>query len=39
MKPGLLQFMGLQRIRHDLVTEQQQLNVQAPPILVDNFSY
>ena len=38
MKPGLLQFMGLQRIRHDLVTEQQ-LNVQAPPILVDSFSY
>ena len=22
-KPGLLQFMGLQRVRHDLVTEQQ----------------
>ena len=23
-KPGMLQSMGLQRIRHDLVTEQQQ---------------
>ena len=23
-QPGLLQFMGLQRVRHDLVTEQQQ---------------
>ena len=23
-KPGTLQFMGLQRVRHDLVTEQQQ---------------
>ena len=23
-KPGVLQFMGSQRIRHDLVTEQQQ---------------
>ena len=23
-KPGILQFMGLQRDRHDLVTEQQQ---------------
>ena len=23
-KPGVLQFMGLQRVGHDLVTEQQQ---------------
>ena len=23
-KPGLLQFTGLQRVRHDLATEQQQ---------------
>ena len=23
-KPGILQFMELQRVRHDLVTEQQQ---------------
>ena len=23
-KPGVLQFMGLQRVRHDLATEQQQ---------------
>ena len=22
-KPGMLQFMGLQRVGHDLVTEQQ----------------
>ena len=22
-KPGVVQFMGLQRVRHDLVTEQQ----------------
>ena len=22
-KPGMLQFMGLQRVRHDSVTEQQ----------------
>ena len=22
-KPGMLQFMGLQRVRHDLATEQQ----------------
>ena len=27
-KPGLLQSMGLQRVRHDLVTEQQQLKPQ-----------
>ena len=25
-EPGRLQFMGLQRVRHDLVTEQQQQN-------------
>ena len=25
-KPGVLQFMGPQRVRHDLATEQQQLN-------------
>ena len=25
-KPGVLQSMGLQRVRHDLVTEQQQLH-------------
>jgi len=24
-KPGMLQFTGLQRVRHDLVTEQQQI--------------
>ena len=24
-KPGMLQSVGLQRVRHDLVTEQQQL--------------
>ena len=23
-EPGMLQFMGFQRVRHDLVTEQQQ---------------
>ena len=26
-KPGMLQFVGSQRIRHDLVTEQQQLHL------------
>ena len=25
-KPGMLQSMGLQRVRHDLATEQQQLS-------------
>ena len=25
VKPGVLQFMGSQRVGHDLVTEQQQL--------------
>ena len=25
-KPGMLQSMGLQRVRHDLATEQQQLH-------------
>ena len=27
------------RVRHNLVTEQQELNVQAHPILVDSFTY
>jgi len=26
-KPGMLQFMGLQRVRHDLATEQQEQNI------------
>ena len=26
-KPGVLQSMGSQRVRHDLVTEQQQISV------------
>ena len=26
-KPGVLQFMGLQRVGHDLATEQQAQNV------------
>ena len=29
-KPGVLQSMGLQRVRHDLVTEQQHM---IPPIV------
>jgi len=27
MKPGMLQFMRLQRVEHDLVTEQQQYSI------------
>jgi len=27
-KPGVLQFMGLQRVRHDLATEQQDIQDQ-----------
>ena len=29
-KPGVLQFMGSQRVGHDLVTEQQQQEGQGP---------
>ena len=28
-EPGMLQFMGLQRVRHDLATEQQQQKLVA----------
>ena len=28
-KPGMLQFMGSQRVKHDLTTEQQQSNCKA----------
>ena len=37
VRPGALQSMGSQRVRHDLVTEQQQQNTQSwnhPPIPV-----
>ena len=30
-KPGVLQSMGSQRVRHDLVTERQQQNFRYPP--------
>ena len=33
-KPGMLQPMGLQRVRHDLVTEQQQLQSKKKAIRV-----
>ena len=30
VKPGMLQSMGLQRVKHDLATEQQQENQEMP---------
>ena len=35
-KPGMLQFTGLQRVRHDLVTEQQQIPFQTQ--IINNLS-
>ena len=32
-EPGMMQSMGLQRLRHNLVTEQQQSMILEPPLL------
>ena len=36
-KPGVLQFMGSQRVKHDLVTEQRQLLLHLVRILPLNL--
>ena len=38
-KPGMLQFMGLQRVEHDLATEQQQQKEIIPSHLSSHVSH